>query len=69
MSTEVRLIWKSDCLLGEGPIWLANEQALRFVDIKQGRFHRYAPATGGCETFELGGKPSFVVPEAAADCW
>lgn len=62
MTPEVRLIWKSDCLLGEGPVWVANEQMLRFVDIKQGRLHRYVPATGACETVELGGKPSFVMP-------
>ena len=49
MSAEVRVIWKADCLLGEGPIWLADEQALGFVDIKQGKLHRYVPATGGCE--------------------
>ena len=64
MSTEVRLIWQANCLLGEGPIWLADEQALRFVDIKQGRLYRYMPANGACETLDVGGKPSFVVPDA-----
>ncbi len=64
MTPEVRLVWKSDCLLGEGPVWLADEQALRFVDIKQGHLHRFVPATGAYETLVVGGKPSFIVPES-----
>ncbi len=63
MTPDVRLIWQANCLLGEGPVWLQQEQALRFVDIKQGRIHRYVPSTGICETIEVGGKPSFILPE------
>jgi sugar lactone lactonase YvrE len=37
---------------------------LRFVDIKRGRLHRFVPTTGERETLEVGGKPSFIVPEA-----
>lgn len=55
-------VWRLGALLGEGPVWLPGEQALRFVDIKRGRLHRYVPATGACETLVLGGKPSFIVP-------
>ena len=54
--------WHLDATLGEGPIWLAGEQALRFVDIKRGRVHRFDPATGRGETAETGGSPSFVMP-------
>ncbi|MEO7914546.1 MAG: SMP-30/gluconolactonase/LRE family protein [Novosphingobium sp.] len=56
------LIWSVEAMLGEGPAWFADEQALRFVDIKGGRLHRHVPATGVCETIETGGQPSFVVP-------
>lgn len=62
VTPEVRLVWKADCLLGEGPMWLADEQALRFVDIKRGRLHRYVPSTGATETWDVGGKPSFILP-------
>jgi sugar lactone lactonase YvrE len=34
------------CLLGESPVWLADERVLLFVDIKGRRIHRYAPDTG-----------------------
>jgi hypothetical protein len=36
-------VWRLDASLGEGPVWLPDEQALRFVDIKRGLLHRYDP--------------------------
>jgi len=33
------------CLVGEGPVWDAQEQALYFVDIVAQKVHRYDPAT------------------------
>ena len=59
---QVSVLWEVGCLLGEGPVWFPAEQALRFVDIKAGRLHRFEPASGACQTLELGGQPSFVVP-------
>lgn len=56
-------VWQLGALLGEGPVWLAGEQALRFVDIKRGRLHRYHPASGTGETRDVSGQPSFIVPE------
>ena len=59
-----RVVWQFDAALGEGPVWLPSEQALRFVDIKRGRTHRFDFATGRGETSETGGAPSFIVPAA-----
>lgn len=59
---EPQVAWKLDCLLGEGPVWLPHERALRFVDIKRGRIHRYDPSDGSGETLEVGGRPSFIAP-------
>ncbi len=56
------LVWDAGCLLGEGPVWCAEENALRFVDIKGGQIHRYVPKTGARETMEVGGLPSFILP-------
>lgn len=64
MGNAPRIVWPVAAELGEGPVWLADEQALRFVDIKRGRLHRYVPASGARETLEVGGKPSFIVPVA-----
>ena len=58
------LVWEVGAQLGEGPIWLQHEAALRFVDIKRGLLHRYHPASGAHQTLHVGGKPSFIVPEA-----
>jgi sugar lactone lactonase YvrE len=56
------LVWKLDCLLGEGPAWFASEGVLRFVDIKRGNIYRFDPATGARQAWFVGAKPSFVVP-------
>jgi sugar lactone lactonase YvrE len=61
---QARLVWAVDAWLGEGPVWCADEGALRFVDIKGGKLHRFDPATGERETCDGGGKPSFIVPAA-----
>ncbi|MEO6716112.1 MAG: SMP-30/gluconolactonase/LRE family protein [Novosphingobium sp.] len=61
---EVEVAWEVGALLGEGPAWLQDEGALRLVDIKAGKLHRYQPVTGARSSIEVGGKPSFVIPEA-----
>ncbi|RKF17640.1 SMP-30/gluconolactonase/LRE family protein [Altericroceibacterium spongiae] len=57
-----QLAWECACLLGEGPVWLEAEQALRFVDIKGRAVLRYDPASGRGERLETGGMPSFIYP-------
>jgi sugar lactone lactonase YvrE len=67
MGVEVTLACRLHTELGEGPVWLPQEQALWFVDIKLGRLHRFDPATRRCSTHEVGGNPSFVVPTHDGD--
>lgn len=55
-------IWPLAALLGEGPMWFPDAQALWFVDIIGGRLHRLVPATGERHSYPVAGKPSFVVP-------
>jgi D-xylonolactonase len=62
VTSEVRLVWDLGAQLGEGPAWFGDEAALRFVDIKGGKLHRFDPATGERETLNIGGMPSFVLP-------
>lgn len=51
--------------LGEGPIWVAREQALWFVDIKGSCVRRYDPATGRHSVWQAPSKPGFVIPVRA----
>ncbi len=59
-----RLVWPVAAELGEGPAWFSREGALRFVDIKRGLLHRFVPETGARETLDVGGRPSFILPQA-----
>lgn len=61
MTVVPNLVCQLDALLGEGPLWLPDEQALWFVDIKRGRLHRFNTANDICDTYEVGGQPSFIV--------
>jgi sugar lactone lactonase YvrE len=60
--TAPQLAWRLDCQLGEGPVWLAEEQALAFVDIRLGRIHRFHPGSDDRQSWDVGGRPSFIVP-------
>ena len=68
MTIEPRLVWPVGALLGEGPAWFPDEGALRFVDIKGGKLHRYVPETGLKETATFDGQPSFIVSAGAGQC-
>ncbi len=59
-----RLVWPLNAHLGEGPIWMAGEQALWFVDIEGRQLHRFIPGSDQHDSFVMPGRPSFVVPAA-----
>ncbi len=50
--------------LGEGPVWVAREAALWFVDIKGRRLHRWSAATGEHRTWDTPEPPGFLAPLA-----
>lgn len=43
---QPELIADYNCVVGEGPLWHPDEQAVYWVDIPQGRIFRYDPASG-----------------------
>lgn len=63
--TEVTVAWEAECQVGEGPTWFGDEGILRFVDIRGGRILSHHPETGVNEIFDVGGRPSFIVPDAS----
>ena len=62
--TEItpRQVLSVGATLGEGPVWVAREQALWFVDIKQHRVHRFDPANGDHRTYAAPGQVGWVLP-------
>lgn len=48
--------------LGEGPVWVARDRALWFVDIKGPRIHRFDPAAGGLTSWEAPRQIGWVLP-------
>jgi D-xylonolactonase len=65
LTVKADLIWPIGASLGEGPLWLPDDRALWFVDIKSDRLHCLMPDSGKRRSFDFPGMPSFIV--AASD--
>lgn len=50
-AVECVLPWKAE--VGESPVWHAGEQRLYWIDIQGRHIHRFDPATGTNESFDL----------------
>ena len=59
---EAVCVWDVRCHLGEGPVWIAEEQALWFVDIKGLKIHRYHPQSGEKQTWDSPEPCGFLAP-------
>lgn len=53
--------------LDEGPVWVAREQALWFVDIKQQQLHRFDPATATLRSWHAPAQVGWVLPARGGD--
>jgi len=49
--SDVQLVWEIPASLGEGPVWVATENALYWVDIFSNKVHRYRLADGSKSTW------------------
>ena len=38
-TTEPKVLWKSNCILGEGTLWVKEHNSIYFVDIKKRNIH------------------------------
>jgi sugar lactone lactonase YvrE len=50
--------------LGEGPVWIAREAALWFVDIKRQQIHRFDPAGGALKSWSAPRQVGWLLPAA-----
>ncbi len=64
LPVEVTCAWPAGAELGEGPVWVAREQAIYWVDIKGCQLHRYQHPTGEQQSWHLGAQLSAVAPRA-----
>jgi sugar lactone lactonase YvrE len=54
----------SGATLGEGPVWIARDAALWFVDIKRQQIHRFDPAGGVLNSWSAPRQVGWVLPAA-----
>lgn len=59
---EARPVLKLGSTLGEGPVWVERDQSLWFVDIKQHKIFRFAPASGSLREWSAPGQASWLLP-------
>jgi sugar lactone lactonase YvrE len=55
-------VWPLAAPLLEGPVWVARDAALWFVDIKSHKIHRYDPASGDKRSWDAPAQVGFVLP-------
>ena len=60
-------MWPGAADLGEGPLWSSRARSLYWVDILRGQLHRYAPASGTHQSWDLPGTLSSVSECEVAD--
>lgn len=62
MTTAPVSVCAVGALLGEGPVWVARDRALWFVDIKQRQVHRFDPEGEGLRSWEAPAQVGWVLP-------
>jgi sugar lactone lactonase YvrE len=50
---QAECVVREEAIVGESPVWSPREQALYWVDITGQKIHRFHPASGDNETFQL----------------
>lgn len=62
MSIEAQSVLSVGATLGEGPVWVARDAALWFVDIKEHRIHRFDPAGGDARHWTAPAQVGWILP-------
>ena len=62
--TIIKQVWAEGALLGEGTVWIAEEQALYWVDIKGKFVHRYHPESGDQKSWSMPEEIGCLIPRA-----
>lgn len=62
MASKPELVWDLKAELAEGPVWVAADRAVWFVDIKGRRLHRYGVDDGARSSWEAPDQIGFALP-------
>ena len=60
--SQPKSVWNVAAELGEGPVWVARDEALWFTDIKRRKVHRYDPAAQTRDSWDSPEQVGFVLP-------
>ena len=60
--SDPELVWSLGAELGEGPVWVARDRALWFVDIKRRKIHRFDPGDGERRSWDAPELIGFLLP-------
>jgi xylono-1,5-lactonase len=60
-------VWQADAELGEGPLWVPEQQRLYFVDILGARLLALDPASGERHIWNTPDRVCWIVPEKGGD--
>jgi D-xylonolactonase len=61
---KAECVWDLGAELGEGPVWLPQDEAVWFVDIKGHKVHRFQPSTEAKQSWDAPGQVTFLAPLA-----
>ena len=50
---DIKCVWEEPAILGEGPLWVARENAVYWVDIVRKNLHRFGLADGARRTWTI----------------
>lgn len=67
MSNQVECLWQVDALLGEGPVWVAEQNRLYFVDLKGHQLHAYDAAGGQHRSWNMPGYFCWLIARRDGD--
>lgn len=67
MVVEMECVLDARAILGEGPVWDVEREALYWVDIDRGEVHRFDPAAFEDKGISLGLKVGAVVPARSGE--
>ena len=62
MATFPESVLSVGATLGEGPVWVARDSALWFVDIKEKRIHRFDPDLGVARSWDAPAQVGWILP-------